>query len=67
VHSFVPDGPEGGCAVAVADPVDETRRAEYADRKFESADRKFEQKASHLVTVYDKVTLKEDQSREIRL
>jgi hypothetical protein len=52
--------------VAVADPVDGTRRVNYANGKFEYADRKFEQKVSHLVTVYDKVTLKEDQSREIR-
>jgi hypothetical protein len=45
--------------VAVAHPKDGTKR-------FKHADREFEQGASHLVTVYDKVTAKEGQSRAIR-
>jgi hypothetical protein len=56
----------GRCAVAVDHPKEGTRRIKYANRKFEHGDREFEQGAIHLVTVYDKVTAKEGQSRAIR-
>jgi hypothetical protein len=53
VHRFVPDGQARICAVTAAHPKEGTKRRKHADREFE-------QGASHLVTVYDKVTAKED-------
>jgi hypothetical protein len=52
--------------MTVPHPKYETSRFKYADRKFGYADRKFGQGASHLITVYDRVTAKKDESREIK-